>query len=147
LDLRGATEEAADKYRYVIEQATERSLQSPDDKSLIGWCLYRLGQYAQATHVLEDGLMLDASMLSTWFDLALVQMCGAQYGIALGTYQQALDRIRSEHGLKRRGLIYIALDDLRQAIREHRIPEAEATVQQAVELLEASWNQVKDAAP
>jgi len=144
LELLGEAEEAASRYRCVIQQGEKRDLTGARDKSLIGWCYYKLGQYENAIRVFKETLSLDPSIYSTQFDLALSQMCHGDYSEALQNYQKTLGMISSKHPLKRRGLLYVALDDLRQAIAA--LPQL-ATVkeaQEAIKSLEIAWEQVKD---
>jgi tetratricopeptide (TPR) repeat protein len=144
LVLLGETKAGIDKYRYVIEQAKKRKLVSADDKSLIGWCRYNLGQYKDAGRIFEEALALNRKMLSTWFDLALVQMCGEDYSLSLHNYQRTLEMVDRKHVFKRRGLLYIAMDDLKQAATTQPRLFAVKEFQQVMSWLEMAWEQVEN---
>ena len=144
LDLLGETEAATDKYRYVIEKAEMRDLVSADDRSLIGWCQYKLGQYEEAEKIFEQSLSLNPNIISTWFDLALSQMCGEKYSLGLLSYQRTLEMVARKHVLKRRGLLYVAMYDLKRAVTTEMRLTTVKEVQQAMNLLEMAWEQAKN---
>ncbi|HXQ32511.1 MAG TPA: tetratricopeptide repeat protein, partial [Anaerolineales bacterium] len=142
LVLLGQPGAAAEKYRYVIEEANKRG----EDNALIGWCQYRLGQYEDAARTFEKGLDLDPGTLSSWFDLALAQMCGGKYDSALQNYLRGLEIVQPKHPFKRRGLLFIALDDVKEALREQPNLATAKEFQEAMRRLKMAWKEVETAA-
>jgi tetratricopeptide (TPR) repeat protein len=137
-------EGSADEYRWVIEQATERTKGkdaklSADFLSLIGWCHYRLSHYDDALWMLSDALSLDARLVPVQFDLALVLMSDGHYGIALREYQRGVVLAKRYHPLRQRGLLGVALDDLHNAKECSALDNVKET-QISVELLKQAFD-------
>ena len=147
LEALGQTEAAREKYRQVITESEKRGLAGADDKSLIGWCYYRVGEYEAAARVLRECLNLDPKQLSSSFDLALAQMCNGEHALAEATYRESLDRLAPLSALKRRGLLFIALDDLKQAMQSLPALNGTAEAQASLQRLEAAWQEVREIRP
>jgi tetratricopeptide (TPR) repeat protein len=138
LRLLGETEAAAAKYRYVIAHSDD----SNEQQSLLGWCHYSVGQYEEAIRCFETSLASKPKDLATHFDFALVRMCSGQYQLAHTMYQKNLENVEMQQPLKRRGLIFIALDDFTEAVTTLQL----ATVKECEaikRLLDAAWEKVK----
>lgn len=124
LRLLGDMEAATAKYRWVIEQANERDPTDVDMQDLMGWCHYAIGEYDAAIRYFRNVLDAYPDRVSARFDLALSLLCSGQYHEALDVYQRGLDDLEQKHVLRRRGLLYIAIDDLREAIAA--VPELQS---------------------
>jgi len=117
LRLMGRREEANARYTAVLRQLQEQGELDDDLLSLKGWCHYCLGQYDEAAQSFIETLSLNPGLISTQFDLALVLMRSQSYDLALKGYKQGLEMTANKHSLRRRGLLYIARDDLREAVK------------------------------
>src|SRR6266516_5468905 len=138
LILMGDIEEARSKYLWVIEQATPNLKLDINTIPLIGWCRYRLGEYEEAVHLYKGMLSFTGTDLSSQFDLGLALTCNKRFGLALHEYKQGLE-IVTTRGLGRRGLLFIAINDLRDAMKEKPELSSETAVQQVLELLELAY--------
>lgn len=90
--------------------------------SLIGWCHYLLGRYDEAVRCLRAALAADEDDFTTSFDLALALLASGRTATAEVEYRRATERAKSRHRPPRqRGLFYIAIIDLIQAVKDRRI--------------------------
>jgi tetratricopeptide (TPR) repeat protein len=145
LRLQGRSEEAAKDYRSVVRALRRRGVNSRDDYSLLGWCLYCLREYRDAVDALRKAVEGDPSMLSTWFDLGLALLCAGEYEEGREHYQQALNRLRYVAPLKARGLLLVARDDLTEAITVEPRLDSRQEVAEIGEALEAAWEKAQGA--
>jgi tetratricopeptide (TPR) repeat protein len=143
-DVEGAREE----YRSAIEQA-RKSVEERDAHSLAleGWCYYRLGEYDEAIQLFRDALSLDMNIVYVKFDLALTLMCYGQHHTARHEYDRALESTQSQHILRRRGLLHVALSDLELAVERQQNLHEVAEVREVLTLLETDWSEVKNSTP
>jgi tetratricopeptide (TPR) repeat protein len=115
--------------------------------SLVGWCHYRLGEYEEAARTFVEALALDANSVYTHFDLALALMCDGRYSRALRKYGLTIELAKSKHILRRRGLLWVARRELKEAIDEQpRLAEV-VEAQEGLEWLDNAWSDVEGAAP
>lgn len=104
-------------------QKIERSVPDRDSHilSLLGWCHYQLGHfdgscYQKALQCYSDALaQAPGDVLPTQFDLALVLLCMDRESAARQEYQWGLKLARERSELRQRGLLLVALQDLREA--------------------------------
>jgi tetratricopeptide (TPR) repeat protein len=141
LRLLGDTEAAQAKYHWVIEQAEKRTEVDADTMSLTGWCHYQLGHYDEAARLFIEALSLNADMVSTQFDLALALMCSERHSLALQEYQRGLELVKGKQVQRRRGLLYVALDDLREAVKAQSALAEVKEVQEGLELLKRAFDE------
>lgn len=113
-DLEGAETQ----YTWIVEQSIAHEL---EDFELLGWCYYRLGEYARAAKFFIQALSVcDATnSFCTQFDLALTLMCSKRYALALQEYEKGLERIKDKSSLRRCGLLSVAFIDFRDAVKNN----------------------------
>ncbi len=153
----GNVEEAREKFRWVIDQTAKADTGVKKDTEIlhiIGWCHYRLGQYEEAVRAFIDALALDTHAIYTHFDLALALMCDGRYSRALREYTLTIESARGKHVLRRRGLLYVARRDLKEAVDNEELGLKEVKeAQKALNLLreaferaekEAARNRIKE---
>lgn len=143
----GYTAEAKNEYRSVVEKTWD-SAQNQDAGTLsaIAWCHYRLDQYEEAVRLFIDALSFNAEMISSQFDLALTMMCSKQYRRrALRECRSALEMARGKTDLRRRGLLYVALDDLKLALDEQRRLAKVEEDQEGLKLLQEAYKLLQEA--
>jgi tetratricopeptide (TPR) repeat protein len=143
LRLRGKAEAAAVEYRWVVDEAKRRGTMDASIMSLIGWCHYCLGNYDEAIRLFIEAISLDSDIISAQFDVALSLMCSGRYELGLREYQRGLDLTDRKHVLRRRGLLYVALDDLREAITAQPDLKKVKEVREALKLLRMAFDKVK----
>jgi tetratricopeptide (TPR) repeat protein len=107
------------KYQSVIKQIEEKGRQPVFNPSL-AWCYYQLGEYEKARDLFTEVVKSDPDPISDYFDLGLVLLCCKQYPEALKAYELAIPILQGKcPPLRRLGLIYVAIDDLKDAIEVH----------------------------
>ncbi len=111
----------------------------------MGWCHYRLGEYDEAMRLFIDAVSLNVDVISTQFYLALTLMCSGWRWrpLAVREYRRGLDLADRKHILKRRGLLYAALRDLKDAVKA--LPELQRVneFQEGRKLLEEALEKAK----
>lgn len=135
----GHVEEAKTRYNQILE--TLKNVEEVDAHmmALKGWCLYRVDQHNDAMRRLVDALSLNPTIIFAQFDLALVSMDSARYGLGLREYDRALELLETEHVLRRRGLLHVALKDLKIAIKNNpSLLEADET-RQALKMMQEEF--------
>jgi tetratricopeptide (TPR) repeat protein len=127
LHLLGRQDEARDAYSLVSEEGQKRVARraSAEDLNLRGWAHYRLEEYPQAVRLFIRSLGLRTDMPQVQFNLALASICNQQHALGLREYRRGLVQAREKHVLSRRGLLRVALDELREAIQLDREKAAE----------------------
>lgn len=133
-------DKANDKYDWIIEQAEKRFEER--DFELLGWCYYRLGQYAKAAKFFAQALFLcdRVNVFSTQFDLALALMCSQRDELALQEYSKGLKMISKKSDLKQCGLLSVALIDLKDAMKRDPALANKKEVQEALNSLKKQLN-------
>ena len=135
----GEREEADVKYFSIIKQAEELVEMDVDTLSLIGWCHYCLGHHEEAVRLFIEALAINPYNVSIQFDFALTLMCSGGYTLGLREYEKGLEWIKRRGTTKRRELLYVALDDLKDAVRHFRLKETKE-VQKVKELLKNAFD-------
>jgi tetratricopeptide (TPR) repeat protein len=128
LYILGEGKEVERKYKSVLKgaRALYESKREREMAALIGWCELRLGEYEQAARLFAEGLSIKPNV-SDMFDFALSLMCGGHYEEAAHEYARALRAAGEKPELRRRGLIFVARDDLRLMAR--RLPALSGVAQ------------------
>jgi tetratricopeptide (TPR) repeat protein len=121
LYLEEELEKASEKYERIIKQAklmvgTDAHLEAI---SLIGWCQYRLGHFKEAIDLFGKVVAGMPDMIIHIFNLALALICKGRNEEGLREYKRALRLAEGKAALPRRGLIFVAYDDLDLAIKMH----------------------------
>lgn len=120
LKLSGDKQAATAKYKWVVEQIEQKGVQ-PADRSMLAWCCYQLGEYEKAENIYRQVVASNPNPISDYFDLGLVLLCREQYPEALKAYEQAATLLQQRYpALLRLGLIYVAIDDLQEAVEANR---------------------------
>jgi tetratricopeptide (TPR) repeat protein len=98
--------------------------QDPEVTALLGWCQYRLRRYDEALRLLQFSLSRqDPAPVQFDLALALLAASGSDSG-----YAAAIDSAARAPKLRQRGLFYIALFDLVEAIREEQVSSQQSDV-------------------
>jgi len=92
-------------------------------KYIHGWSNYRLGQYKAAAEMLKTTADTSEYFLFAQFDYGLTLLVDGHDG-AWAAYERAVAQTESLHALRQRGLFYVAIFDLLEAVRNRRIKEA-----------------------
>ena len=143
LYLMGSEREASAKYKWVLKRAEVQSNEQPDDISLLslrGWCEYRLGNCAEAVKMYRQVASLSPTEISNYFDLALALICSEHYSEGLNEYRRGVQHSTEQPAQRRHCLIFIALDDLKVAIRMQPGLAQVLEVADASTLLETNLN-------
>jgi tetratricopeptide (TPR) repeat protein len=111
----GRKEEADVMFRAIVDD--QKYSPEPEVLGLLGWCQYRLRRYDEAIRLLQLALSSDSDPVAVQFDLALTVFAAS--GTDIG-YRSAIASAGMSPKLRQRGLYYIALFDLVEAIREKR---------------------------
>jgi hypothetical protein len=85
-------------------------------------------------------------IVPTQFDLALALMCNKQHARALDEYNQTLRLTQSIYDLRRRGLLYVARQDLKVAKDKRQLEQVEE-VEKVQVLLEDAFAKVARSTP
>jgi tetratricopeptide (TPR) repeat protein len=136
----------------------ERSFSNRDAYilSLLGWCHYQLGHveashYERALSHYSDALAQAlGDILSTQFDLALVLLCMGRGPAACQEYKWALKLTKERSLPRQRGLILVALQDVREAELTRRLvksPLETAILEEIREQLEDRLRDINNAEP
>lgn len=87
--------------------------------ALLAWCYYRRRRYDEAVRLLSS-VARETEEIGLHFDLALALLAtGRTAGI--DEYRNAVERAAAKETAKQRGLLYVALFDLVNAVRDNRI--------------------------
>jgi len=117
LRLSGDKQAATIKYRWVVDQIEQEGVR-PTNRSALAWCCYQLGEYEKAENIYRQVVDSVPDPISDYFDLGLVFLCRKRYSEALKAYGQAVVLLQQRYPpLRRLGLIYVAIDDLQEAIQ------------------------------
>ncbi len=133
-----------DLARKLFTGLLEQARQDADARtlhglSLIGWCLYRLGEYDDAAEVFTETLAIETLSVSNQFDLGLVTLCAREHRAAVSEYERGIEIAENNAGLRGRMALRVALIDLRDAA-ERSSEVQNADVARRIELdLEAAY--------
>lgn len=117
----GRTEEANREYEVVIAAATklkEDDALDPYTSCLAGWCYYCSGRPKDGARFYAAGLAAKGIGPAAQFDYALILLADGRQGNAVKEYATGIQEARSRNVLRRCGILYIALYDLRNLIAE-----------------------------
>jgi len=144
LRLSGENQAAAIKYQWIVDQIEAQGVQSPV-RDPLAWCYYQLGEYEKAGNLFKNIVNSTPDSISDYFDLGLVLLCREQYSEALEAYQQGIASLQHRYPtLLRLGLIYVAIDDLHQAIEVHPKLLDVGECHRILGLLNEQWELVRD---
>ena len=119
LFAQGHRAQATKMYRKVLSEALRRRSEHIDYLSLAGWCSYKLGDLKAAARSLYEVTSAQKRTGSEHFDLALVHACDDRISRAVALYTSIVPLKERDEQL-RRGLLLVAMADLRQAADEYR---------------------------
>jgi tetratricopeptide (TPR) repeat protein len=109
---RGDLEQAQQEYQDVLK-AAEQNVGSADRSEFMGWCHYRLREYELAVRCFMDVLDVDRDHVVSQFDLALTLLASRRLPLAVREYHRALELTKNHQARRQRGILAVALDDLR----------------------------------
>jgi tetratricopeptide (TPR) repeat protein len=129
-------------YEQARSMAEELQSENREMVSLIAWCRFRLGDPAGAAVLFQEAQAREPRPGSELFDLALTLLCAGRDRRAEQTYRNAANRLAGRvpglagrDPLMRRGLLTIAMIDLRQAFLDYAELEQRPTSERIVALL------------
>jgi tetratricopeptide (TPR) repeat protein len=130
----GEIKAAEDHYNKVIADATARD--DVDMFSVVGWCQCRLGHYDEALRALIEATSRNSELTELQFDIGLATLCSGNGELAIGEYRRALELLEKKHRLRQRGLLIVALVDVRDTVSANRLDSKEKNVRTVFEILE-----------
>jgi len=116
LHAMGRTEEAAQRYRMVLDQAEALRNERPDALHPVGWCAFRLKDFTRASRAMLEVVSTMTRVTGADFDLALVQFCDPDSEHGVEAYRTAVQALDERHPQARRSILVIARNDLDQAL-------------------------------
>jgi tetratricopeptide (TPR) repeat protein len=137
------------RYGWVVKQARMRAKKEKDEAkflALVAWCQYRLGKCEEAVQLFSQVISFNPEQIASQFDLALALTCCKRYSEAYRAYSRGVRSSKEPPRLRYRGVIYVALDDLKIAIRmQPELAQAEE-VKDALTMLEATYDESSEPA-
>ena len=128
------TKEAEAEFLKIVTTLNERAYtQDPGVTALLGWCHYRLRHYDEAIRLLQFSIGGEDAV-TIQFDIALAILAGS----GIDTYPRAIEVAEGKPKLQQRGLFYIALFDLLEAIRGGHISASHLPVANRL------WSKLKE---
>lgn len=112
--LRGQRDRARALFAELAEAALSRRAEHTDYLGLAAWCSFRLGDLEAAARGLHEATSAQKRTSGEHFDLALVHLCAGRIRRGVALYESIIPLI-DRHPQRRRGLLAVALADLRQA--------------------------------
>ena len=119
----GKVDEANLHYERVIEYARQQRDQhdlNPYDACLAGWCCYRLDRFKEAADFSSAGLAAFGVGVAAQFDYGLFLLADSSFDSAKDQFERSIVDMVGKNYLRRCGLLYVALTDLRDAMQ--RLP-------------------------
>jgi tetratricopeptide (TPR) repeat protein len=136
--------EAADRYRKMIDEIksgpSAEDAEDAETLSQLAWCHYRLKEYLEALGYYRRALELDDEMIPTRFDLGLALLCEGNDAAASGEYRRGLGLIEDRDVVRRRDLIHIAIEDLRQASRHGIIQPDDPSLRDILKMMKQGFD-------
>ncbi|HEU0141799.1 MAG TPA: tetratricopeptide repeat protein [Bryobacteraceae bacterium] len=143
----GKTDRAAEDYEWLIRRAdSQAGTAVPDLLAMKGWSMYGLGRPEDGVKFLVDALSLDPSLISSQFDLGLIFLCCGRAAVALREYQRGIDLTNGKTPARRKGLLSVAVRDLRDALADRPELERVRQVRQIREMLQSELRPRESAA-
>ncbi len=132
--LRGKRARARELYTGVVEAALARRTDHTDYLSLAAWCSFRLGDLEAAARRLYEATSTQERTSGDHFDLAMVHLCAGRIRRGVSLYENIIP-LTNRHPQRRRGLLAVALADLRQAQLDFPDLSGEAEMKRVLDLL------------
>jgi tetratricopeptide (TPR) repeat protein len=131
---------AGQLYRQAIKELEPRE-QDNDSETLaqLGWCYSRLTEFDRSIGFLRRALDLDGELISTRFDLALSMLCAGNTDAAR-EYQRGLGLLENPDIARRRDVLHVAIEDLRQADRHGIVSAANPALRTIVHTLKRAFD-------
>ena len=104
---------APDTYAEVIA-ALDSDSSDPEELAFIGRCRYGRNEFEEAARLYRRSLRIAPKAVEAQFDLALVRLCQERGELAADGYQHGLDQLQRRPRLRQRGLLRVALVNLRR---------------------------------
>jgi tetratricopeptide (TPR) repeat protein len=131
---------ARSDFEEALELAESHPSQTAWTMSVAGWCRFRLGDLSGAARAFLEQTSIGGTPGSEAFDLALVTLCRGRAKRAEKQYDDALRAMADKHPLFLRGMVTVALVDLRDAFADGSAdaddPAAQAVLHKLTETLE-----------
>jgi len=97
--------------------ALDSDSSDPWELAFIGWCRYGRNEFDEAAGLYRRSLRIAPKEVTAQFDLALIRLCQGRAELAADEYRHGLDLLQWWPRLRQRGLLRVALADLRQGRR------------------------------
>ncbi|NWG20191.1 MAG: tetratricopeptide repeat protein, partial [Chloroflexi bacterium] len=135
---------AISEYEAAIKEAADHAgTVTAELFSALGWCQYQLSHYDEAIRLYNEALSLQPGYFSVQFDLALALLCSRRIDQAVAEYQRTRHRVMAGDRLRARGLLYVARDDIEEALYEQADLTDDPRVQQIRTLLHEAYAAAK----
>jgi tetratricopeptide (TPR) repeat protein len=138
--LPGREADAMDEYRAVVQSVEERMRREDVDAytaCLAGWCCYALNRLHDAANYYSAALTMSQIGPAAELDYALILLSLGCHADARSQYERILDNLGRTNPLRRGGLLYVALFDLRDAASRHQLDAFPETIEIRRALLRA----------
>jgi tetratricopeptide (TPR) repeat protein len=136
--LCGETEKADESHLALLKQFTDIS--DPSVLYVHGWAHYRLRDYDQAAELLKRAADLSPEYIYARFDSALALLACGKTELARSAYTSALSDTGWVHQRRQRGLLYVSIFDIAEAVRNNRVgPEAASLFAYLLKRLARVW--------
>ena len=124
-----------EEFTAVLSRIKVASDTKADELAIAGWCFYGLGFHEEAVRAYRLAVRNGAG-LDVQFDLALALLSKPDPGAAREAYERSICLAELKPQLRRRGLFRVALGDIEDARRVHRL--AGETVEACRAMLESA---------
>jgi tetratricopeptide (TPR) repeat protein len=131
---RGERARAHELYAGIVESALARRAEHTGYLSLAAWCSFRLGDLEAAARRLYEATSTQDRTSSDHFDLAMIHLCAGRIRRGASMYENIIP-LTDRHPQRRRGLLAVALADLRQAQRDFPNLSSETQMKRVLDLL------------
>ena len=132
---------APDMYAEAIA-ALDSDSSDPEELAFIGWCRYGRNEFDEAANLYRQSLRIAPKAVDAQFDLALVRLCQGRGELAADEYRHGLDQLQRRPRLRQRGLLRVALVDLRQG---RRVLQLDGEAKACEEMLRAALRSLDQA--
>ena len=124
-------DEADRCYGEVIAYAEQKKAENelnPYDSCLAGWCLYCTGRFKEGADFYAAGLSAIGVGAAAQFDYGLILLSDSRFSAAKDQFERSIQELETKNSLRRCGLLYVALFDLRDALQANdRVAQAQET--------------------
>jgi tetratricopeptide (TPR) repeat protein len=123
----GKRDQAVTEYQALLETLTELADADPEQNHDVGWCLCRIGRHQEAAEAYVRALAVLTDRAVVLFDIGLNWLAAGEQVRAADAYVQGFEVVQARHNARHRGMLDVAAQDLREAIKGNQVVETEQT--------------------